>query len=606
MSVVVRRTVAGGAAARRQAPPGAHPFRPQLLTLEERLLPAFYTVSPTDQIALLAGTAAVSSAAPQQVLFVENAVAGYQALTSSVKPGVDVVILDSRGDGLKQISAFLGQHPGYQTLSLVSHGDAGTLALGSDTLTMASLAGNAPELKAIGSSLSGPRQVLLYGCDVAAGSVGQAFVSAVAADAGAAVAASTHLVGSAALGGSWNLDYRVGTVTAALPFDPSGFTGVLPIGGDLSNAQLNSTLIQAGGNVGITWSGATQGNAPVNILLSINGSTFPVTIVSNLPNDNAYTWNVPANLTTIGVKIEVVDTGNTSDTTTSSAVALHPATTPILSTFAGNGTAGSTGDGSLAVAAELNSPTDVAVDSAGDLFIADDSNELVREVNAVTGIITTVAGNGTLGSIGDNGPATSAELHYPDAVAVDSQGDLFIADSFNNRVRAVNLSTGVITTVAGNGTQGDTGDGQQASSAELFDPQGLAVDNLGHLFISDSGNDRIREVNLSTGVITTVAGNGTQGDTGDGQQATSAELTNAFGVTVDSQGDLFLADYGAARVREVNLSTGIITTVAGNGTEGSTGDQSQATSAELDFPTGVLVDGQGDLLISDNGGAVRG
>ena len=364
-----------GRGKRRLAP---HPFRPQLLTLEERLLPAFYTVSPTEQIALLAGPAAVSSAAPQQVLFVENAVAGYQTLTSNVKPGVDVVILDSRGDGLKQIAAFLGQHPGYQTLSLVSHGDAGALYLGSDTLTMASLAGNAPELKAIGSSLSGPRQVLLYGCDVAAGSVGQAFVTAVAADTGAAVAASTHLVGSAALGGSWNLDYRVGKVTATAAFDPSGFTGVLNIGG----VTVSTISVQGGGNVQITWVGATTGNGPVNILLSTNsGSTFPTTLVSNLPNTNQlFSWNVPVDLNTTTAVVRVVDAGNSSNANNSVSFTISPETTPIISTFAGTGANGSTGDGGPAVAAKLSFPTAAATDSHGNLFILDYTENVVREV----------------------------------------------------------------------------------------------------------------------------------------------------------------------------------------------------------------------------------
>ena len=151
------------------------------------------------------------------------------------------------------------------------------------------------------------------------------------------------------------------------------------------------------------------------------------------------------------------------------------------------------------------------MDSAGDLFIADTGNNVVREVNASTGAITTVAGNGTAGYSGDNGPATAAELASPAGVAVDSAGDLFIADTGNNVIREVNLSTGMITTVAGNGTDGYSGDGGQATAAELNDPEGVAVDSAGDLFIADTGNNVIREVNPPRGVITTVAGNGTDG-----------------------------------------------------------------------------------------------
>ena len=224
------------------------------------------------------------------------------------------------------------------------------------------------------------------------------------------------------------------------------------------------------------------------------------------------------------------------------------------------------GDNGPATAAELSGPTGVAVDSAGDLFIADTGNDRIREVNHATGVITTIAGNGTEGYSGDNGPATAAELDDPEGVAVDSAGDLFIADTGNNRIREVNLSTGVITTVAGNGTAGYSGDNGPATAAELYIPDGVAVDSAGDLFIADTATTRIREVNLSTGVITTVAGNGTVGYSGDNGPATAAELDGPTGVAVDSAGDLFIADSANNRIREVNHATGVITTVAGNGT----------------------------------------
>jgi len=275
------------------------------------------------------------------------------------------------------------------------------------------------------------------------------------------------------------------------------------------------------------------------------------------------------------------------------------AATDDIVTVAGSGTGGYSGDGGPATAAELNGPGGVAVDAHGDLFIVDNGNDVIREVNGNTGDIATVAGNGAFGYSGDGGPATAAELNGPGGVAVDAQGDLFIPDYGNDAIREVNLSTGVITTVAGNGTAGYSGDGGQATAAELNAPSSVAVDAHGDLFIADSINNRIREVNLSTGVITTVAGNGTAGFSGDGGQAIAAELNGPSAVAVDAQGDLFIADLGNDLIREVKASTGVITTVAGDGTAGFSGDGGQAIAAELNSASGVAVDGHGDLFIAD-------
>ena len=211
-------------------------------------------------------------------------------------------------------------------------------------------------------------------------------------------------------------------------------------------------------------------------------------------------------------------------------------------TVAGNGTAGYKGDNGPATAAELNDPNSVAVDSAGDLFIADTGNNVIREVVKATGDIITVAGNGTAGYSGDNGPATAAEINSPRGIAVDAAGDLFIADSRNNVIREVVKATGDIITVAGNGTAGYSGDGGPATAAELDEPCGVAVDSAGDLFIADAGNNAIREVVKATGDIITVAGNGTAGYSGDGGPATAAELNGPVGVAVDSAGDVFIAD----------------------------------------------------------------
>ncbi len=226
-------------------------------------------------------------------------------------------------------------------------------------------------------------------------------------------------------------------------------------------------------------------------------------------------------------------------------------------------------------------------------------NNVVREVVKATGDIITVAGNGTAGYSGDNGPATAAELNAPDGVAVDSAGDLFIADTDNNVIREVVKATGDIITVAGNGTAGYSGDDGPATAAELNSPRGVAVDSAGDLFIADNDNNVIREVVKATGDIITVAGNGTAGYSGDNGPATAAELNGPTGVAVDSAGDLFIADTDNNVIREVVKATGDIITVAGNGTAGYSGDGGPATAAELDDPDGVAVDSAGDLFIAD-------
>jgi trimeric autotransporter adhesin len=284
--------------------------------------------------------------------------------------------------------------------------------------------------------------------------------------------------------------------------------------------------------------------------------------------------------------------------------------TGIITDVAGNGTAGNggpdSGDGGPATAAELAGPLGIAVDSAGDLVIADTNNNRIREVNHATGIITTVAGNGMAGFSGDGGPATAAELQEPSGIAVDSFGNLFIADTYNDRIREVNHATGVISTVAGNGAGAGTsdggfsGDGSAATAAELDDPAAVAVDPSGNLFIADTRNHRVREVNAATGVITTVVGNGTNGFLGDSGPATAVYLGGPAGIAIDSSGNMFIADTYEDRVREVNHATDIVTTVAGSGSGAFfSGDGGPATAAQLNGPTGIAIGSSGDLFIAD-------
>ena len=269
-----------------------------------------------------------------------------------------------------------------------------------------------------------------------------------------------------------------------------------------------------------------------------------------------------------------------------------------ISTVVGNGTPGFSGDGSDPTKAQLNSPTGVAVDSAGNLYIADSLNCRIRKA-ASGGSISTFAGNGTFSYSGDGGAATQAQLNTPQGVAVDTNFNVYIADTLNNVVRKVSPN-GTISNYAGNGGAGSSGDGSAATSAQLHGPQGLAIDASGNLFIADTMNAKVRKVSAS-GVIGTAAGSGTAGFGGDGGAAASAQLNLPVGVAVDSSGNLYIADFGNSRVRKVSASGATIGTVAGNGSAGYSGDGGPAVKAQLTGPQGVAVDSAGNLYIADTG-----
>jgi uncharacterized protein (TIGR03437 family) len=305
-----------------------------------------------------------------------------------------------------------------------------------------------------------------------------------------------------------------------------------------------------------------------------------------------------------------------------------------INTIAGSaGNPGFAGDSGSAVGSQLNFPTGIAVDKSGNLYIADGLNNRVRKVSG--GVISTVAGNGTAGYTGDKGPATSAELNNPTAVALDSSGNLYIADSANNVVRMVS-SSGTITTFAGDNTVGYSGDMALATGAQLSNPVGVVADSAGNVYIADAGNNVIRQVysgNIVTyaegftqpdavavdsagniyvadtqgrrivkysnsGVYTTIAGNGYGEFSGDNGPGPSAALYDPMGLTVDPSGNVYIADTFNGRIRKVTPS-GVITTIAGNGTLYFSGDGGPATQAALHFPHGVAVDLSGNVYITD-------
>ncbi|MBS1857401.1 MAG: hypothetical protein JST11_18680 [Acidobacteria bacterium] len=274
-----------------------------------------------------------------------------------------------------------------------------------------------------------------------------------------------------------------------------------------------------------------------------------------------------------------------------------------ITTVAGNGVASYSGDGGSATQATINGAPYVATDLSGNLYIADQNNNRVRRVDA-NGIITTVAGTGAQGFSGDGGPAAQASLNYPTGVCTDAAGNLYINDLGNYRVRKVDTS-GKITTVAGNGLQGSGGDGGPATQASMYIPIRCVVDASGNLYVTDQSGQKIRMINPA-GVISTFAGTGANAGphsigtySGDGGPAGNAALNNPTAITVDSAGNIYFSDQYNQRIRKVDKN-GIITTIAGNGTAGYSGDNGPATAAALNYPGGLVADQNGDIYVIDD------
>ncbi len=290
----------------------------------------------------------------------------------------------------------------------------------------------------------------------------------------------------------------------------------------------------------------------------------------------------------------------------SSVIRMVDHSTGNISTYAGIAAGnGYSGDGGAATAAELNVPTGISIDASGNLFIADASNNVIRKVDHTNGIISTVGGNNVSGYTGNGGPATAAELNSPTDVKFNLAGDMFIAEFSNQVIRKVDYTTNNISTVAGINTSGYSGDGGPATAAELNCPEGVAIDNSGNIFISEHNNNVIRRVDNVTGNISTYAGNQISGYSGDGGPAANAEISRPVGITTDRLGNIFFSDQNNVVIRKVD-NAGKISTIAGNNAFGFgySGDGGPATAAELKGADGIALDAMGNLFMGDAGNNV--
>jgi uncharacterized protein (TIGR03437 family) len=387
---------------------------------------------------------------------------------------------------------------------------------------------------------------------------------------------------------------RTGTVTIAgrsLAVTQPGVPDLAPPTVTVTEPNPNTTITDMLGSITV------RGTA------SDNGAVAAVTWSNDRGGSGTATgttaWSISALPLASGlntITITARDTAGNLARTSFRAIS-RPAS--LILTAVGTGSSSAQGDGGLAGQASLGQPSALAFDAQGNLYIAETFNDRVRKVNASDGKISTVAGGNGTGAKGDGGPATAAQLHCPTGVALDAQGNLYIADRDNHRVRRVAAADGLITTVAGTGTAGFGGDGGDAKEARLDTPYTVAVDRQGNLYVSDTGNNRVRKVNASDSKINTVAGTGETGSAGDGGPATAAQLNEPEQVAFDAQGNFYIADTFNNRIRKVNASDGIITTIAGTGVRGATGDGGDAKLARIGLPEGLWIDAEGNIFIAD-------
>ncbi len=278
---------------------------------------------------------------------------------------------------------------------------------------------------------------------------------------------------------------------------------------------------------------------------------------------------------------------------------MSPTTKPIITTAVGTGEAGYSGDGGPATAAVMREPFMCAFDSAGNLYVCEATNHIVRRIDAATGTVTTVAGTGEQGYTGDGGPATEATMYEPYSLAIAADGSIYIVDRLNAVIRRVDGETGIITTVAGTGEVGYSGDGGPGHEAQMREPNDCFLDNRGGLLIADIQDQRIRRLDLTTGVIDTFAGTGEKERSGNGRPATEAGILGARAVCMDSSGNTFIAEREGNGVRMVGAD-GLMRTLAGDDCErGYSGDGGHALASAWNGPKGIRCDAQGNIIVTD-------
>jgi len=275
-----------------------------------------------------------------------------------------------------------------------------------------------------------------------------------------------------------------------------------------------------------------------------------------------------------------------------------PPTMGIMQTVAGTGEKGYAGDGGLATHARMSEPFMCAFDAQGHLYVAEATNHCIRRIDQATGVITTVAGTGAVGYSGDGGPATRATLNQPYSLQIDSNGDIYIVDRLNAVIRKVEAATGIITTVAGTGVPGAGGDGGPGTRAQLREPNDCFLDGRGGLLIADIQDQRIRRLELRTGIITTFAGTGDKARAGDGGPAAAASIFGARAVCMDKQGNTYICEREGNGIRKVD-ARGIMSTYAGTGARGYSGERSLALTTTWGAPKAIRCDHHGNLLVVD-------